>query len=141
MSALADGYALVAGADVDAAHAFLTDSYWAKGISRDKVERSLANSLVVSVQHDGKQVAMARVVSDLATFAYLADVYVLDDHRGQGLSKAMLRWLLSHPDLQDLRRWALFTKDAQSLYAQFGWREYPWPERMMVIDAEVFKGQ
>ena len=83
---------------------------------------------------------MARVLTDHVTFAYLHDVYVLPEHGGLGIAKFMLRQLLDRPDLQGVGRWALFTKDAQSLYAQFGWRQYPWPERMMIIDPKVFSG-
>jgi GNAT superfamily N-acetyltransferase len=123
--------------DPVAAHAFLTECYWAKGISLDTVTRSILGSLVVAVFHDGKQVAMARAISDSATFAYLTDVYVLVAHRGRGLSKAMLRHFIDHPQLKGVLRWALFTKDAQSLYAQFGFFQYPMPERMMVIDKRL----
>lgn len=138
MTALPSGYEIRTGADPVAAHAFLTNSYWAKGVSLDKVECSFRHSLQISIWHDGAQVGMARVISDFATFAYLNDVYVLDAHRGKGLSKALLTTLLEHPELQGLGRWALFTKDAQALYEQFGWRQYPWPERMMIIDQTVF---
>lgn len=134
---LPPGYELVEDKgriDAVAAHAFLTDCYWAKGISLDVVERSINGSLPVAVFKDGEQVAMARIISDQATFAYLTDVYVLDDHRGKGLSKAMLRHFLDHPLLKHVLRWALFTKDAQTLYGQFGFFQYPMPERMMVID-------
>lgn len=81
---------------------------------------------------------MARVLTDYVTFAYVNDVYVLPEHSGQGLAKVLLGHLRAHPDLQEIGRWALFTKDAQSLYAQFGWKQYPWPERMMIIDPKVF---
>lgn len=124
MNGLADGYDLVGdqGAiDADAAHAYLSSSYWSTGIPLATVRRALANSLCVAVRHRGQQVAMARVVTDRATFAYLADVYVLDDHRGQGLSKAMMAYLHAHPELQGLRRWMLMTRDAHDLYRQFGW--------------------
>jgi GNAT superfamily N-acetyltransferase len=124
MSALAAGYALVTeqdGIDPVAAHAYLTTSYWSRGIPLATVRRALAGSLCVAVRHRGEQVAMARVITDRATFAYLADVYVLDAHRGRGLSKAMIAALHAHPDLQGLRRWMLMTRDAHALYAQFGW--------------------
>jgi GNAT superfamily N-acetyltransferase len=138
MIALPTGYELREGADPVAAHAFLTESYWAEGIALDTVERAFAASMPVSVWFDQAQVALARVISDFATFAYLQDVYVLDGHRGIGLSKALIRYLLDHPKLQNIGRWALYTKDAQELYEQFGWRQYPWPERMMIIDHKVF---
>jgi GNAT superfamily N-acetyltransferase len=138
VSALSNSYTVHEGADAIAAHAFLTTSYWAQGITLDTVTRALDASLAVSIWHGQAQVAMARVISDYATFAYVNDVYVLDAHRGQGLGKAMIGWLRAHPRLQGLARWALYTKDAQALYAQFGWREYPYPDRMMIIDPVIF---
>ena len=137
MSALAPGYELTgdpARIDPVAAHAYLTRSYWSPGIPLEIVRRAIANSICVAARKDGEQVAMARVVSDRATFAYLADVYVIEEHRGQGLSHAMLDWLDGHPELQGLRRWALFTQDAQGLYEAHGWSVYPHPERMMTRD-------
>ena len=134
MSVLPAGYELTddqSRIDVVAAHAYLTRSYWSPGIPFETVERALRNSLVVAVFNDGAQVAMARVVTDRATFAYLADVYVLEDHRGLGLSKAMVAALHDHPDLQGLRRWALFTLDAHGLYEQLGWTALGHPERGM----------
>lgn len=137
MSALPAGYTLVdraAEIDAVAAHAYLTRSYWAEGIPLETVRRSIAGSVCVAVRHDGEQVAFARAISDGATYAYLADVYVLEGHRGQGLSHAMLEHLLNHPRLQGLRRWALVTQDAQGLYRQHGFSQYPHPERMMTRD-------
>lgn len=131
---LPEGYELREGADAAAAHAYLLRSYWAAGIRLETVQKALENSFAVSILHDGAQVAMARVITDYTTYAYLADVYVLESHRGRGLSKAMIAFLLAHPRLQSLRRWALCTQDAQPLYSQFGWREYPHPERMMTLD-------
>lgn len=134
MSALAEGYQLVtdqSAIDAVAAHAYLTTSYWSPGIPLETVERALAGSLCVAVRQDGAQVAMARVVTDRATFAYLADVYVLDAHRGKGLSKAMVAWFHAHPELQGLRRWMLMTRDAHGLYAQFGWRPLADPSLAM----------
>ena len=137
MTALPPGHEIVEDPDridVEATHAYLTRSYWAQGIPLDTVQRSIEGSHCVAVRHADQQVAFARVVTDHATFAYLADVYVLEEHRGKGLSHAMLDYLRSHPRLQGLRRWALFTRDAQELYRQHGWSEYPYPDRMMVID-------
>lgn len=137
MSDLPAGYRLTedqSEIDIAATHAYLTRSYWAEGIPLETVRRSLSESHCVAAFCDNAQVAFARVVTDHATFAYLADVYVLEDHRGKGLSHAMLMYLRGHPRLQGLRRWALFTRDAQELYRQHGWNEYPWPDRMMVID-------
>lgn len=138
MSGLPQGYELREGADAEAAYQFLTTSYWAKGCSLETVESSLAHSLSISIWFNDEQIAMARVVTDNTTFAYLNDVYVLTAHRGLGLSKCLLSHLISDPRLKSVGRWALFTQDAQSLYAQFGFREYPWPERMMIIDPKVF---
>jgi len=137
MNALPPGYELTddpARIDAAAAHAYLAHSYWSPGIPLETVARAIANSLTVAVLDRGEQVAMARVVTDFATMAYLADVYVLEDHRGQGLARAMLEWLDGHPRLQGLRRWILFTQDAQGLYAQHRWTPYPHPERLMVRD-------
>jgi len=134
MTALPPGYELSEQVDVAAAHAYLARSYWSPGIPRETVAQAIANSLCVAVLHEGEQVAMARLVTDYATMAYLADVYVLEEHRGQGLSHAMLEWLHAHPRLQGLRRWILFTQDAHDLYAQHDWTAYPHPERLMVRD-------
>mgnify|MGYP000191598198 FL=1 len=137
MSALPSGYHLSnsnADMQADVIHAYLTTSYWASGISLDIVRKSILGSICVGIFHDDNQVAFARLITDQATFAYLADVFVLENHRGQGLSKVLLTHLHSLPELQDIRRWALFTQDAQSLYAQFDWQEYQYPERFMVRD-------
>jgi GNAT superfamily N-acetyltransferase len=137
VSALPAGYRLTedpAEIDAVAAYAFLTESYWAKGIPLETVAAAIAGSLCVAVLHKGRQVGMVRVISDFATTAYLTDVYVLDDHRGHGLASAMLAYLQVHPRLQGLRRWMLFTLDAQPLYAASGWNVYPHPERVMVRD-------
>lgn len=134
MSALPPGYALTddpARIDVAATHAYLTRSYWSPGIPLATVAKALANSIAVAAFHEGEQVGLARVVTDRATFAYLADVYVLEEHRGQGLAKAMVAHLHAHPELQGLRRWVLFTADAQSLYAELGWNPLAHPERGM----------
>jgi GNAT superfamily N-acetyltransferase len=116
--------------DVDAIHAYLKDSYWARGIPRVVVERSLRNSLGFGVYRGEELVGFARVVTDLATFAYIGDVFVLEAYRGHGLSKWLMECMLEHPDLKDLRRWHLVTRDAQGLYAKFGFAE-PAPGRHM----------
>ncbi len=131
MSVLPDGYELRDGADARSAHAYLTQSYWSPGIPLETVERALANSVCVSVVHGGAQVGMARVITDRATFAYLADVYVLDGHGGKGLAKAMVGHLHAHAELQGLRRWMLATRDAHALYAGLGWQPLPEPEIFM----------
>lgn len=119
--------------DVHAIHAFLTTSYWSPGVPLAIVERSIANSLCFGILKQGQQVGFARVITDKATFAYLADVYVLDGHRRQGLSKRLMTTILAHPDLQGLRRFLLATRDAHGLYRQFGFVELANPERMMTI--------
>ena len=138
MVELSTGYALREGADPAAAHAFLVDSYWNRGISRDQVALALDHSVSVSVWQAGAQVGMARVVSDRVTIAYLNDVYVLEAHRGRGLAAALIANLRARPEFSEVGRWLLFTKDAQGFYAGYGWREYPWPERTMIIDPKVF---
>jgi GNAT superfamily N-acetyltransferase len=105
--------------DVDAVHAYLTRSYWAAGIPRQVVAKSIANSLCFSLLHRDAQVGFARVVTDRATFAYLCDVYVLEDHRRQGLGKRLVEEVTRHPDLAGVRRFMLVTRDAQALYAPF----------------------
>jgi GNAT superfamily N-acetyltransferase len=109
--------------DIDAAHAFLTRSYWSPGISRELVERAIAGSLPFGIFEATKQVGFARVITDRATFAYLADVYILEEYRGRGLSKRLIDAILSHPDLQGLRRFMLVTRDAHELYEKFGFEK------------------
>lgn len=106
--------------DREAVHAFLADSYWARGISRDVVERSIRHSLCFGIYDGDAQVGFARVVTDHATFAYLADVFVVPAHRGRGLAKWLMECIVAHPDLQGLRRFLLGTRDAHGLYARFG---------------------
>lgn len=119
---------------LDVIHGYLVRSYWAEGIPREVVARAVAHSLCVGAFDDDVQVGFARVVTDRATFAYLADVFVLEGHRGRGLAQQMLEALEDHPELQGLRRWALFTRDMQPLYAKLGWEAYPHPDRLMVRD-------
>jgi GNAT superfamily N-acetyltransferase len=137
VSTLPPGYRLSfdpAEADPVAAHAYLTRSYWSPGIPLETVRRAMAHSLCCTVHDAGGQVGLARVITDYATFAYVADVYVLEEHQGRGLAQAMLAALLAHPELQGLRRWLLFTRDAHSLYARFGWSRLTEPERAMLLD-------
>jgi len=119
--------------DVAAAHAFLTRSYWAAGISVELVERSIANSLCFALFDGERQVGFARVVSDRATFAYLCDVYVLEEYRGRGLGRWLVEEVRAHPDLQGLRRIVLVTKDAHSLYASLGFQTLANPAGFMEI--------
>jgi GNAT superfamily N-acetyltransferase len=108
--------------DIDAIHAYLTRSYWSPGIPRGTVDRAVRNSLCFGVYElaSARQVGFLRVVTDHATFAYLCDVYVLKPHRGQGLSKAMMRAIMAHPAVTHARRVMLATRDAHGLYARFG---------------------
>jgi len=119
--------------DVEAAHAYLSTSYWAQDIPLATLRKAIKNSLCVAAFADGKQVGFARAVTDRATFAYLADVYVLDAHRGRGLSKQLVGALVEHPELQGLRRLMLVTRDAQGLYEKFGFTALAHPERVMEL--------
>jgi GNAT superfamily N-acetyltransferase len=119
--------------DIALVHRVLGTSYWAEGRRRTVVERSIANSLCFGVYHAGRQVAFARVVSDHAVFAYLMDVFVVPEFRGRGISKALMRAVLDHPDLQNLRLFLLATRDAHGLYERFGFRPLADPGRMMAI--------
>ena len=120
--------------DLDQIHKFLTNCYWAKGIPREVVARSIENSLCFGVyDSEGKQIGFARVVTDFATVAYLGDVFVLESHRGRGLSKWLMECIMRHPSLQNLRRWILLTGDAHGLYSQFGFTAVQAPERYMEI--------
>jgi GNAT superfamily N-acetyltransferase len=114
-------------------HAYLTRSYWAEGIPLALVNKSIANSQCFAVYYKGAQVAFARWITDEVTFAYLADVFVLEEHRGKGLSKAFMEFMFSFPELQDCRRLMLATRDAHGLYAQYGFQQLTNPERNMEI--------
>ena len=118
-----DGYTLSADParlDLDVVHGFLAQSYWAQGIPRAIVARALAGSLSFGLYHADGQVGLARFVTDRATFAYLADVFVLPAHRGRGLATWLVGTALTHPDLQGLRRMLLATRDMHALYAKVG---------------------
>lgn len=114
-------------------HAFLTTSYWAEGIPVDTVQRSIAGSLCFGVYKDEQQVGFARVISDEATYAYLADVFIDETERGKGLSKWLVEVILQYPTLQGIRRFELRTRDAHGLYAQFGFTPLTNPEIYMLI--------
>jgi GNAT superfamily N-acetyltransferase len=123
--------------DRELIHAFLSrDSYWSPGIPRETVERAIANSLCFGVYRGEEQAAFARAVTDRATFGYLADVFVVEAHRGRGLGVWIVECVLAHPDLQGLRQFILGTADAHELYARFGWRPLERPERFMSIERQ-----
>ncbi len=127
--------------DLDVIHGFLTTSYWARGIPRETVVRSMEHSLCFGAFDEGRQVGFARVVSDRATFAYICDVFALESHRGSGVGKSLMAAIMSHPELQGLRRWTLFTRDAHGLYRQFGFGAAAHPERLMeVVDRDPYHG-
>lgn len=135
--------------DLEVIHGFLTNCYWAKGIRRDLVARSIEHSLCFGIYDDTgeespippeagrsgvpRQVGFARVVTDFATVAYLGDVFVLESHRGRGLGKWLLESIMQHPALQGLRRWILLTRDAHGLYTQFGFKPLKSAERYMEL--------
>ena len=126
--------------DLEVIYAFLSgESYWAQGRSRERVERSVANSLPFGLYKGEAQVGFARVVTDYATFAWLADVFVLDSERGRGLGLWLVETVMSHPRLRGVRRWLLATRDAQGLYRRFGFRDLSgsslgWMEK---LDAQI----
>ena len=118
--------------DREMIHDFLSrQSYWAKGRELEVVNRGIDNSLSFGIYRGEQQIGFARVVTDYATFAWLADVFVLEEYRGQGLGKWLIEVILAHPQLQGFRRWALATKDAHELYRSFGFNELMRPERWM----------
>jgi GNAT superfamily N-acetyltransferase len=120
--------------DAVAIHGYLTRSYWSERIPLETVRRALQGSLCIGAYDaGGKQVGLIRIISDHATYAYLCDVYVLEEHRRHGLSKAMLALTLSHPQLQGLRSWNLRTRDAHGLYAQFGFKPVEQPASYMAL--------
>ncbi|MCF8173895.1 MAG: GNAT family N-acetyltransferase [Burkholderiaceae bacterium] len=121
--------------DIGIIHGYLHESYWARGIPRATLEKALANSLCCGLYHDTRQIGFARAVTDRATFAYLADVFVLEAFRGQGLGKWLVSCLLAHPELQGLRRLLLVTADAHELYRQQGFKDLQAPQRFMEIHA------
>jgi GNAT superfamily N-acetyltransferase len=119
--------------DLDVIYGFLTTSYWARGIPRETVARSMEHSLCFGAFDGDRQVAFARVISDRATFAYVCDVFALESHRGRGVGKSLMAAIMSHPELQGLRRWMLSTRDAHGLYRQFGFGAPAHPERLMEV--------
>jgi GNAT superfamily N-acetyltransferase len=125
--------------DLDLVHNFLAGTYWARNIPRDTVARAIAGSHVVGAYSEAGQIGFTRVVTDHATFAYLADVFVVPERRGEGIASAMVRFLQDHAELQGLRRWLLITRDAQPVYAGLGWTPITEAARFMERhDPEVY---
>jgi GNAT superfamily N-acetyltransferase len=119
---------------LDVIHGFLTNCYWAKGVPREIVARSIEHALCFGIYDgSGAQVGFARVISDFATVAYVGDVFVLETHRGRGLGKWLMECIVQHPALQNLRRWILTTRDAHALYSQVGFTPVKAPERFMEL--------
>src|SRR5258706_6282898 len=122
--------------DLDVIQEFLSDeSYWEKSRTPEQTKTATENSICFGLYHGDRQVGFARVVSDRVTFAYLGDVFVLEEFRGQGLSKWLIETIIAHPDLQGLRRWVLATRDAHGLYEQFGFGPLVYPDRWMELTA------
>lgn len=127
--------------DLDLIHEFLSHSYWAAGIPRETVARSIGNSLCFGVYDNAHQIGFARVISDFATYAYVADVFILEPYRNRGLGKELMASIMTHPRLQRLRRWSLGTRDAQGLYEQFGFQPVLNTRArtvMEIVDADVY---
>jgi GNAT superfamily N-acetyltransferase len=127
--------------DLDVIHGFLSTCYWSTGIPRETVERAIAGSMCVGAYDvDGRQVGFARLITDRATFAWLADVFVLEGGRGQGIGRAMVQAFMDHPELQGLRRWALVTLDAHGVYQKLGWAPPAYPERFLeIVDWDIYQ--
>lgn len=121
--------------DLGVIHGFLTRSYWATGISRETVARSIEHSLCFGVYDGAAQIGFGRVISDYTTFAYIADVFIVEEYRGRGLARELMASVVAHPELQGLRRWSLATRDAHWLYSRFGFSPLKHPERRMEIAA------
>lgn len=117
--------------DLAVVHGFLTASYWARGIPLEVVERSIGGSLPFGLYHGDRQIGFARVISDFATYAYIGDVFVLEEYRGQGLGTWLMETVVACPELQGLRRWTLATRDAQALYLKVGFTPLHSPDRWM----------
>jgi GNAT superfamily N-acetyltransferase len=128
--------------DLGVVHGFLSTSYWSPGLPIDVLRRAIAGSLCFGLYHGNAQVGFARVVTDKATFAYLCDVFVLEEHRGKKLGRWLMESVASHPDLQGLRRFVLVTRDAHGLYDQFGFRPLSRPEGYMELHRpDIYSGR
>jgi len=127
--------------DIEYVHAFLSQSYWSPGVPIIVVKKAMKGSLCFGIYYKDKQIGYARMVTDKATFAYLADVFIDEDHRGKGLAKWLVETILAHPQLQGLRRILLATKDAHKLYKQCGFTTINNPERYMVYNPATYKNK
>lgn len=126
--------------DIGAIHDFLKSAYWCENIPYDVVRKSIEHSLCFGMFDGQRQIGFARVITDYATFAYLGDVYILDEYRGQGLAKMLMRCVMDHPGLQGLRRFSLATRDAHGLYEKFGFRPLAAPDYFMeVFDPDIYR--
>jgi GNAT superfamily N-acetyltransferase len=126
--------------DLDMIHGFLSRAYWSPDVPRHVVEKAVDHSVCAGAYREDKQVGFARAVTDYATFAYLADVFVLEEHRGRGVAKAMVQSLLLHPELKGLRTWLLLTRDAHGLYAKLGFSGLDNPGRAMIVqNREIYR--
>lgn len=112
-------------------HNFLRESYWAKGIPLSAVKKQIKNSFCFGVYHNGKQIGYARVITDFTGFAYLCDVFIIEDYRGKGLSKILMEEILNHPKLKNVKSWMLATKDAHGLYKKYGFEPLEEPAKYM----------
>ncbi len=121
--------------DIEMVYQFLSKSYWAKGRPRSAVETSIQNSLCFSGFINNKQIAFGRVITDYAVFGYVADIFVLNEYRGQGIANKLMSEILEHPDIRDLKLTLLATRDAHSLYEKFGFKRIPGSEKAMSIFA------
>ncbi|WP_136666658.1 GNAT family N-acetyltransferase [Flavobacterium sp. H122] len=126
--------------DLDSIHDFLsTKAYWSLNIPKEKVHTAIQNSLCFGVYQNEKQIGFARVITDFSTIAYLGDVYILEEYRGQGLSKWLIETIMNYENLQGLRRWILLTGDAHELYRRFGWTDIADPAKWMELhDKNVY---
>lgn len=127
--------------DINVIHRYLSgESYWSKNIPIERIQKSIENALCFGVYHNDQQIGYAKVVSDFSTMAYLGDVFILETYRGQGLSKQLMETIMSHPELQNLRRWILLTADAHELYKKYGWQPIASPEKWMEIhQPDIFR--
>lgn len=123
--------------DITIIHHYLSkEAYWSLNIPLERVQKSINNSLCYGVYYNDQQIGFARVITDFASFAYIADVFILNEYRGKGLSKWLVETMITHPELQDLRRWALRTRDAHGLYNKFGFADISDPEKWMELDTK-----